>query len=100
MSPSLLETRRVRPTRPNCARASTSTGSRLRSDARLKTNFVVDHPRVPAVVEPMAGAELPVLSELFLLYTYRDRTIRSLTRVVARPAPPPTLSPLQQGRLR
>src|SRR5260370_13121240 len=100
MSPSPRETRRVRPTRAICARASTSTGSRLRNDARLKTIIVVDHPWVPAVVEPLARVQLPLLSQLFLLHAYRDRTIRSLTRVVARPAPSPALSPLSQGRLR
>src|ERR1700694_2283115 len=100
MSPSPRETRRVRPTRAICGRASTSTGRRLRSDADLSPNIVVDHPWVPAVVEPLARAQLPFLSHLFLLHAYRDRTIRSLTRVVPCPMPPPPLSPLQQGRLR
>src|ERR1700722_14014843 len=100
MSPSPREKRRARPTRAICARASTSTGSRLRNDAGLKTNIVVDGPRIPAVAEPLAWPELPLLSQLFLLYPYRDRTIRSLARLVARPAPPPALPSLQRGRLR
>src|ERR1700676_1663493 len=100
MSPSPHEKRRVRPARAICGRASTSTGRRLRNDADFSPNIVVDHPRVPAVVEPLAWPSLPLLSQLFMLCAYRDRTIRSLTRVVARPLPPPALSPLQQGRLR
>src|ERR1700720_1567515 len=100
MSPSPREQRRAGPTRANCARASTSTGSRLRNDADFSPNIVVDHPWVPTVVEPLARASLPLLSKLFLLCAYRDRTIRSLARIVARPVPPPALSSLKQGRLR
>ncbi len=100
MSPSPREKRRVRPTRVICAPASTSTGSRLRNDADFSPNLVVDHPRLSAGAQPMVGAALPFLSQLLLLHTYRDRTIRSLPRVMAWPLPSSTLSSLQQGRLR
>src|SRR5258708_14089092 len=100
MSPSPREKRRVRPTQAICARASTSTGSRLRNDADLEPNPVVDHPRLSAAAEPMVRAALPFLSQLLLLHAYRDRTIRSLSRVMAWPLPSSTLSSLQQGRLR
>src|ERR1700676_2866033 len=100
MSPTPREKRRVRPPRAICAPASTSTGSRSRNDADFSPNLVVDHPRLPAAAEPMAWTQVPLLSELFLLHAYRDRTIRSLPRLVAGPLPSSTLSSLQQGRLR
>src|SRR5260370_18741278 len=100
MAPSPREKRRVRPTRVICAPASTSTGSRLSNDADFSPNLVVDHPRLSAGAQPMVGAALPFLSQLLLLHTYRDRTIRSLPRVMAWPLPSSTLSSLQQGRLR
>src|SRR5882724_4758390 len=100
MSPSPREKRRGRPSRATCAPASTSTGSRLRNDADFSPNLVVDHPRLPAGAQPVAWAQLPLLSELFLLRAYRDRTIRSPPRFVAWPLPSSTLSSLQRGRLR
>src|SRR6266404_9403260 len=100
MSPSPREKRRVRPTRATCAPASTSTGSRFRNDAAFEPNLAVDHPRLPAAAQPMAGVQLPLLPQLFLLHAHRDRTIRSLPRVMAWPLPPSTLSSLFRGRVR
>src|SRR3984957_8515308 len=100
MSPFPHETRRVKPPWAFCARASTSTGSRLRNNVRASPNPVVDHPRVSAAVEPAHRSPLPLLSQLLLLCPYGDRPTWCLTRVVAESAPPPPLSPLQQGRLR
>src|SRR5258708_16411896 len=100
MSPSPREKQRVRPTRAICAPASTSSGSRLRNDADFSPNLVVDHPRLSAGAEPMVRAALPFLSQLLLLHTYRDRTIRSLPRAMPWPLPPSTLPSLQHSPLR
>src|SRR5882757_1157625 len=100
MSPSPREKRRATPTRAICAPASTNTGSRLRNDANLEPNPVVDDPRIPAAAESLVRVPLPLLSQLLLLHAYGDRTIRSLARFMARPASPAALSSLQRGRLR
>src|SRR5664279_4826421 len=100
MSPCPHAKRRARPTPAICARASTITGSRSGSDVYLEPNLHVDHPGLSVAALSLAGAQLPVLPELFVLCAYRDRTLRSLARHLARRAPPPTLSSLQRGRLR
>src|SRR5665213_1421677 len=100
MSPSPHERRRVWPRSATCARVWTSIGNRLRNDARPATNLALDHSRVSAPVESLAGHTLPLLSQLLLLCAYRHRTPRRFARHLAGSAPPPTLSPLSQGRLR
>src|SRR6202035_5110044 len=100
MSRSPRGKRRARQPSAICARAWTSTGTRLPSDAYLEPNNVVADPRLSVAAESVARRALPLLSQLFVLCAYRDRTIRSFARCPARPAPTPPLSPLERGRLR
>jgi len=49
------------------------------------------------LLSPWLGPRCRFLPQLFLLCAYRDRTIRSTARFMARPASPPTLSSFNEG---
>jgi ribonuclease P protein component len=75
-------------------------GARDADNAAITRSLERPDPRLPLLREPDARAELPFLSELFLLRRRSDRASRHRARQLSRCTPHPALSSVASRRLR